>query len=67
VSNINRIYIANLTPFRGPSADPGTVFEDGLAETGGELVVARSDESEGFFEKELFDRCVKLMADRNFR
>lgn len=108
--------IANLTPFRGISADPGTVFEvgymigqgkpavgftldnrlyseraggtsvdkrghviedfdlsdnlmieGGLTDSGGELVVAQSNKAGSFFDGEVFERCVKLMASRNFR
>ncbi len=105
--------IANLTPFRGISADPGTVFEvgymigqgkpavgftldtrryyeraggapvdafghviedfdladnlmieGGVLDSGGELLVAGEAQAGSFFAGELFERCVKLMADR---
>ena len=40
--------IANLTPFRGPSADPGTVYEIGLARGLGKRVFGYSTTTEGF-------------------
>ena len=38
--------LANLSPFRGPSADPGTVYEVGVAVALGKLVVGYSDSDE---------------------
>ncbi len=104
--------IANLTPFRGISADPGTVFEvgymvgqgkpafgftldnrhyreragataldelghtiedfemsdnlmieGGIRESGGQLFVARQPGEHRFFSAELFNRCVRALAD----
>jgi len=43
--------LANLTPFRGPSADAGTVYEVGFALGLGKPVVGYSDASEGFSER----------------
>jgi nucleoside 2-deoxyribosyltransferase len=40
--------IANLTPFRGPSADPGTVYEVGLARGLGRPVFGYSTTMDGF-------------------
>jgi len=40
--------IANLTPFRGPSADPGTVYEVGLARGLGRFVFGYSATTLGF-------------------
>lgn len=37
------IVIANLTPFRGPNADVGTVFEVGFACAAGKLVIGYSN------------------------
>lgn len=36
--------IANLTPFRGPSADPGTVYELGYMAASGKLCLAYSND-----------------------
>jgi len=43
--------IANLTPFRGPSADPGTVYEIGLARGLGKSVFGYATTSEGFTDR----------------
>jgi len=45
--------IANLTPFRGPSADVGTVFELGFARALGLPVFAWSNDSRPFTERTL--------------
>jgi len=46
-----QILIANLTPFRGPSADVGTVFEMGLATGLGLKVMGYSNDSRPFAER----------------
>ena len=43
--------IANLTPFRGPSADVGTAFEVGFAHALGKKVLAYTNVSEPFRER----------------
>lgn len=43
--------IANLTPFRGPSADPGTVYEVGLARGLGRPVFGYSTTTDGFTDR----------------
>jgi nucleoside 2-deoxyribosyltransferase len=43
--------IANLTPFRGPSADAGTVFEVGFALALGKPVFAYSNEAKSYFAR----------------
>jgi nucleoside 2-deoxyribosyltransferase len=43
--------IANLTPFRGPSADPGTVYEVGLARGLEKPVFGYATTTQGFAER----------------
>jgi nucleoside 2-deoxyribosyltransferase len=43
--------IANLTPFRGISADPGTVYELGFMAALGRVVLAYSNDARGYFER----------------
>lgn len=45
--------IANLTPFRGPSADAGTVFELGFMRALGRPVFGWSNTTQGFTERTL--------------
>ncbi len=45
------LVIANMTPFRGPSADVGTVFEMGYMRGRGRPVFAYSNVEKGFFER----------------
>jgi nucleoside 2-deoxyribosyltransferase len=45
------VVIAELTPFRSPSADPGTAFELGFAFAGGKPVYGFSDAPEPLFER----------------
>ncbi len=45
--------IANLTPFRGPSADVGTVFEVGFARALGLPLFGYAHASQGFLERTL--------------
>jgi nucleoside 2-deoxyribosyltransferase len=54
-----QVVIANLTPFRGPSADVGTVFEVGYAYALGKLVLAYSNAVESFT-----DRTVKALGGK---
>jgi nucleoside 2-deoxyribosyltransferase len=46
-----RAVIANLTPFRGPSADPGTVFEVGFARALGRPVFGWTADPRPFTER----------------
>jgi len=64
ISNVNedlikncQIVIANITPFRGPSADVGTVYELGYAHGLGKLVFAYSNSAELFT-----DRTIKALG-----
>ncbi|MBI5320636.1 nucleoside 2-deoxyribosyltransferase [Bradyrhizobium sp.] len=43
--------IANLTPFRGPGADPGTVYELGYMAGRGKLCLAYSNEPSTYAER----------------
>jgi nucleoside 2-deoxyribosyltransferase len=45
------IVIANITPFRGPSADVGTVYEMGYAHGLGKKVIAYTNTAEPFTER----------------
>lgn len=54
-----QIVIANLTPFRGPSADVGTVYELGFSHALGKLVLAYTNLVESFTE-----RTVKALGGR---
>ena len=58
ISNINEcliksceIVIANITPFRGPSADVGTVYEMGFAHALGKRVFAYTNVAASFTER----------------
>jgi nucleoside 2-deoxyribosyltransferase len=46
-----QVVIANITPFRGPSADVGTVYEMGFAHALGKLVLAYTNVAEPFTER----------------
>lgn len=46
-----QVVIANITPFRGPSADVGTVYEMGYAHALGKLVLAYTNVAEPFSER----------------
>lgn len=57
--------VANLSPFRGPSADPGTVFEVGFMAGLGKPTYGYSNVSATFLEKvRAFDNHVILDPDR---
>jgi nucleoside 2-deoxyribosyltransferase len=59
------IVIANLTPFRGPSADPGTVFEVGFMMGLGKPTYGYSNASGTYLEKvRAFGGRVSLDATR---
>ncbi len=47
------VLIANLTPFRGPSADPGTAFEMGFMRALGRPVFGWTNAAEGFTARTL--------------
>ncbi len=64
------LLIANLTPFRGPSADVGTVFELGFMRALGKPTFAYSNVAESFLErtksfldKDLRKRCDGTLED----
>ncbi len=61
--------IANLTPFRGPSADVGTVYELGYAHALDKKVLAYTNTSAPFTERtiEALDCEVKRDADGKLR
>jgi nucleoside 2-deoxyribosyltransferase len=54
--------VADLTPFRGPSADVGTVFEVGFAHGLGKKVFAYTNVAEGFTE-----RTTKALNSKVYR
>ena len=49
--NSSQIVIANITPFRGPSADVGTVYEMGYAHALGKIVLAYTNVATPFTER----------------
>ena len=53
------LVIANITPFRGPSADVGTAFEMGFMRALGRPVLAYTNRPEPFF-----DRTVAFVSNR---
>lgn len=60
-----QVVIANITPFRGPSADVGTVYEMGFAHALGKLVLAYTNVAESFTERTVkaLDMKVKRSID----
>ena len=63
------IIIANITPFRGPSADVGTAYEMGFAHALGKLVFAYTNVAIPFTERtiEALDGHVNRSADGRLR
>ncbi len=61
--------IANITPFRGPSADVGTVYEMGFAHGLGKKVLAYTNVSAGFTQRtvEALKGQVTRAADGKLR
>jgi nucleoside 2-deoxyribosyltransferase len=63
------IGVLNLTPFRGPSADVGTVFELGMLAALGKRVFAYTNEDEDFFtrvtrtETAQYDELARMWRD----
>ncbi len=57
------IVIANLTPFRGPSADVGTAYEIGFAHALGKRVYAYSNTTEPFTERTV--KALKGQVNRH--
>ena len=55
------LVIANLTPFRGPSADAGTAFELGMMAGLGKPVLGYTNVSDGYIE-----RAKATLADTRF-
>jgi nucleoside 2-deoxyribosyltransferase len=58
------LVIANVTPFRGPSADAGTVYEMGYARGLGRPVFAYSNEGRNLLARMTTDTNFKLTQDR---
>ncbi len=76
ISNINeelikscQIVIANITPFRGPSADVGTVYEMGYAHALGKPVLAYTNVATSFTERttQALGKEVKRTQDGKLR
>jgi nucleoside 2-deoxyribosyltransferase len=63
------LVIANITPFRGPSADVGTVYEMGYAHGLGKIVIAYTNTAEPFTERTIkaLDRDVSRKFDGQLR
>jgi nucleoside 2-deoxyribosyltransferase len=55
--------IANLTPFRGPSADAGTVFEVGFARALGLPVYGWTEDARGYTERVVATARLPLAGD----
>lgn len=59
--------IANLTPFRGTSADVGTVYEIGLAKGLDKLVLGYTNDGRNFLQRNLEDlECVNQQANDSY-
>ncbi|WP_375412553.1 nucleoside 2-deoxyribosyltransferase [uncultured Bradyrhizobium sp.] len=56
--------IANLTPFRGPSADAGTVYELGYMAAGGKLCLGYSNDPTLYADRVARFTAVKPRGDR---
>jgi nucleoside 2-deoxyribosyltransferase len=76
ISNINenlikgcQIVIANITPFRGSSADVGTVYEMGFAHALGKIVLAYTNVATSFLERTVaaFNNQVTRSPDGKLR
>lgn len=61
--------IANLTPFRGPSADVGTAYEMGFARAAGLIVFGYTNKSAGFKTRTLrwLGQSARKEAGNRFR
>jgi nucleoside 2-deoxyribosyltransferase len=57
------LVIANVTPFRGPSADAGTVYEMGYARGLGQPVFAYTNDGGNLLERMTEDSNFKLTQD----
>ncbi len=57
------ILVANITPFRGPSADVGTAYEMGFAHALGKKVFAYTNTTELFTERTI--RTLNCKGDRD--
>ena len=60
-----QIVIANITPFRGPSADVGTAFEMGFAHALGKIVLAYSNVAVPFTERTVKALGNQVSRDQN--
>lgn len=56
--------IVNLTPFRGPGADPGSVYELGYMAALGKLCLGYSNDPSGYAERVRLYAEVTPLADR---
>ena len=61
------IMIANLTPFRGPSADVGTAYEVGFAHALGKKVFAYTNVSAQFSERTKMSLNVQALRSKDGR
>jgi nucleoside 2-deoxyribosyltransferase len=61
------LVIANITPFRGPSADAGTVYEMGYARGLGRPVFAYTNDSRSLLARMTEDNNFKLTQDGSGR
>jgi nucleoside 2-deoxyribosyltransferase len=59
------VVVANITPFRGPSADVGTVYEMGVAHAQGKLVLAYTNVASGFTERTVQALGGQVLRDRD--
>lgn len=57
--------IFNLTPFRGVSADPGTVFELGLTVGLGKRVFAYTNTSSNYFDRVKLHKALSFDSERD--
>ena len=55
--------VANMTPFRGPSMDPGTAYEMGAAAALGKLVVGYTLDARSYVERVSAAMPVERTAD----
>lgn len=59
--------IANLTPFRGPSADVGTVYEIGFARALGLKIFGYATTTEPFLARTLKGNAAQIQSDGSWR
>ncbi len=59
--------VANMTPFRGPSMDPGTAYEMGAAAALGILVVGYTDDPRPYLDRVAAAMPLRREDDGTFR